>query len=98
MRILKPLYIEGLISQLLYNDQEIGNILAGWEIERDEIRDILRNYFLSMGINEVKSSRQGDVLKAALIDQLEHSPDLQRRRKEVRAQISLAREKNRTKS
>ena len=95
MRIYQPIPIERLLIHLIQNDRDITKLHAQFEIEKDEIIEIMIQHFHELGIFIVHPGSYWEVIKKHLEDALLYSPELNEKREQVRKRIKKVREKSR---
>jgi hypothetical protein len=96
MEIFRPVYIEGYVKSLILSDREISKICSGWELEREEIINILIAYFSEMGLYTVQPLEHSAIVRKEVVKQLAENKELKRRRQAISQEIEKARERNRT--
>ncbi len=81
---------------MIYQDREIMRLYSSWEIERDEICDVLLRHFENLGVYLVYPYAHAEVLRKEIIRHLLRSEEIQVKRSKIQKEIAKAREKSRS--
>ena len=95
MHFFQAIDIESFVNLMIYHDKEITRICSGWEIEKEEVCEIVVRHFNLLGIFMSQPFAFSETLRKEIIHQLLHSPEIQKKRAEIQQEINKAREKNR---
>ena len=95
MRYFQSMRIEIYLTRLLTADREIVLLCADWEIEKEEVLQIVAKHFLELGIFDVFPLRHAKLIREKLIYILLNSTEIHTRREEIQRKIAQARERNR---
>lgn len=85
--------LERFIKLLMMNDREIVNTCMGWEIDKEEITNLLIDHYREMGIFEIRPKEHAIMIRENLVFQLNNSKEIKRRREIAQREIARAREK-----
>jgi len=96
MRYFQSLDIERFVNLLIYNDREIGAICSSWEIEKEEICELLHKHFQQLGIFSVAPFTHADIIRGEIVNQLHYSPEIKMKRAAIQRDIARARERSRS--
>ncbi len=87
MRFSQPLPIEYFVWILIQEDRDIAKMIESWNLERNEIEELLVKHYRDMGIFEVLPLEHALILKRDLMTQLQINPDLNAKKARVQQEI-----------
>lgn len=94
MKYFQPLPIETFVSNIIADDREVTRIIENWNIEREEIAQILVNHFKSLGIYLVKPLDFAVVIRKNILFQLRYNPSLKLRIVQIAREIEKVKTKH----
>lgn len=87
MKYFQPVPIEIFVTNVISDDREVAHATENWNIEREEIIQIMVAHFKSLGIYVVKPLEYATVIRKNIMFQLRYNPNLKLRILQIAREI-----------
>jgi hypothetical protein len=94
MKYFQPLSIDLFVGNLITEDREINRMIENWNIEKEEIIQILIQHFKSLGIYMVKPLEFSVLIRKNIVFQLKFNPTLKLRIFQIEEEIEKVKTKH----
>jgi hypothetical protein len=94
MKFFQPLPIEQFVTTIMTEEREVFRITENWNIEKEEVIQILVAHFRSLGIYVVKPLSFADIIKQNMVFQLKFNPQLRNRLVQIAREIERMKTKH----
>jgi len=86
--------VDQFITQIIQDDRDISKIIDTWNMEKEEITQIVIEHFKEFGIFMVAPMEHAQLIYDQIHFQLHHSPKLRARLSKIQSDIEKAKAKH----
>lgn len=86
--------IDQFVNQIVQDDRETNKLIDSWNMEKEEIIQIIVEHFREFGIFMVSPMEHANIVYKNILFQLSYSPRLRARLNKIQADIERAKAKH----
>lgn len=94
MKYFQPVPIELYVSTIVTDDREIARLTENWNMEREEMIQLLVKYFRSIGLFKVKPLEYAEIVHRNILFQLRYNPVIKSRLQQIAREIEKVKTKH----